>query len=142
VCLPELGDTLGKLKPDIDNENNWRKKIEGAVLSLSTDDHKSPLVSSAFVCHLASVVERCRSLPSVTMRSKFPRLVGVPIIRKFFDSILIRCQEAEGLTALTDYDALVKVAVSINAAHYFQSVLKNGLRMSFSLRWGWMMMTK
>ncbi|WJX69984.1 hypothetical protein P8452_54143 [Trifolium repens] len=132
----ELGDTLGKLKPDIENENNWRKKIEGAVLSSSTDDHKSPLVSSAFVRHLASVVERCRSLPSVTLRSKFLRLVGVPIIRKFFDSILIRCQEAEGLTALTDNDALIKVAISINAAHYFESVLKEWSEDVFFLEMG------
>lgn len=120
----ELGDALDKLRPDIEDENNWRKKVEGVVLSSCSDDHKSPLVSSAFVHHLASVVERCRSLPSVTLRSKFLRLVGVPIIRNFFDSILIRCQEAEGLTALTDDDALIKVAISINAAHYFESVLK------------------
>ncbi|XP_004515612.1 RINT1-like protein MAG2 isoform X1 [Cicer arietinum] len=120
----ELGDALDKLKPDIENENNWKKKIEGVALSSCTDDHKSPLVSSAFVRHLASVVERCRSLPNVTLRSKFLRLVGLPIIRKFIDSILIRCQEAEGLTALTDDDALVKVAISVNAAHYFESVLK------------------
>ncbi|KAJ1383350.1 RINT-1/Tip20 [Sesbania bispinosa] len=120
----ELGDALDKLKPDIEDESNWRKKVEGVVLSSCTDDHKSPLVSSAFLRHLASVIDRCRSLPSVTLRSRFLRLTGVPIIRKFFDSILIRCQEAEGLTALTDDDAVTKVAISINAAYYFESVLK------------------
>ncbi|XP_057437009.1 RINT1-like protein MAG2 isoform X2 [Lotus japonicus] len=120
----ELADALDKLKPDIENENTWRRKVEVVVLSSCTDDHKSPLISSAFLHQLASVVDRCRSLPSITLRSKFLRLVGVPIIRKFFDSILIRCQEAEGLTALTDDDAVTKVAISINAAHYFESVLK------------------
>ncbi|CAK8541529.1 unnamed protein product [Lathyrus sativus] len=132
----ELGDALDKLKPDTENESNWKKKIEGVVLSTCTNDHKSPLVSSAFVRRLASVVERCRSLPSVTLRSKFLRLVGVPIIRKFFDSILVRCQEAEGLTALTDNDALVKVAVSINAAHYFEYVLKEWSEDVFFLEMG------
>ncbi|KAK6920858.1 hypothetical protein RJ641_014536, partial [Dillenia turbinata] len=57
------------------------------------------------------------------MRSKFLRLTSGPIIQEFLDCILIKCQKAEGLTALTDDDAL-KVARSINATRYFESVLK------------------
>lgn len=132
----ELGDALDKLKPDIQDEKNWRKKVEGAVLTSYTDDHKSPLVSNAFLRHLASVIERCRSLPSVSLRSKFLRLVAVPIVRKFFDSILFRCQEAEGLTALTDDDAVIKVTISVNAAHYFESVLKEWSEDVFFLEMG------
>ncbi|KHN07209.1 RINT1-like protein [Glycine soja] len=132
----ELGDVLDKLKPDIQDENNWRKKVEGVVLSSYTDDHKSPLVSNAFLRHLASVIDRCRSLPSVILRSKFLRFAGVPIIRNFFDSILIRCQEAEGLTALTDDDAVIKVTISVNAAHYFESVLKEWSEDVFFLEMG------
>lgn len=132
----ELGDALDKLKPDIQDEKNWRKKVEGAVLASYTDDHKSPLVSNAFLRHLASVIERCRSLPSVSLRSKFLRLVAVPIVRNFFDSILFRCQEAEGLTALTDDDAVIKVTISVNAAHYFESVLKEWSEDVFFLEMG------
>lgn len=132
----ELGDALDKLKPDIQDEKNWRKKVEGAVLASYTDDHKSPLVSNAFLRHLASVIERCRSLPSVSLRSKFLRLVAVPIVRKFFDSILFRCQEAEGLTALTDDDAVIKVTISVNAAHYLESVLKEWSEDVFFLEMG------
>lgn len=132
----ELGDALDKLKPDIQDEKNWRKKVEGAVLTSYTDDHKSPLVSNAFLRHLASVIERCRSLPSVSLRSKFLRLVAVPIVRKFFDSILFRCQEAEGLTALTDDDAVIKVTISVNAAHYLESVLKEWSEDVFFLEMG------
>lgn len=132
----ELGDALDKLKPDIQDEKNWRKKVEGAVLTSYTDDHKSPLVSNAFLRYLASVIERCRSLPSVSLRSKFLRLVAVPIVRKFFDSILFRCQEAEGLTALTDDDAVIKVTISVNAAHYFESVLKEWSEDVFFLEMG------
>ncbi|OIW01256.1 hypothetical protein TanjilG_10417 [Lupinus angustifolius] len=132
----ELGDSLDKLKQDIEDESNWRKKVEVVVLSSCTDDHKSPLVSGAFLRHLASVVERCRALPSVTLRSRFLRLAGVPIIRKFYDSILIRCQEAEGLTALTDDAAVIKVAISINAAHYFESVLNEWSEDIFFLEMG------
>ncbi|KAK7251980.1 hypothetical protein RIF29_35625 [Crotalaria pallida] len=130
----ELGDSLDKLKPDIEDESNWRKKVE--VHSSCTDDHKSPLVSSAFLRHLASVIDRCRSLPTVTLRSRFLGLAGVPIIRKFYDSILFRCQEAEGLTALTDDDAVIKVAISINAAHYFESVLNEWSEDVFFLEMG------
>ncbi|KAL6986249.1 hypothetical protein U1Q18_019617 [Sarracenia purpurea var. burkii] len=43
---------------------------------------------------------------------------------KFLECLILRRQEAEGLTALTDDDALIKVAKSINAGHYFESVLK------------------
>ena len=106
------------------------------VLSSYSDDHKSPLISNAFLRHLASVIDRCRSLPSVSLRSKFLRLAGIPIIRNFFDSILIRCQEAEGLTALTDDDAVIKVTISVNAAHYFESVLKEWSEDVFFLEMG------
>ncbi|KAI4343855.1 hypothetical protein L6164_011156 [Bauhinia variegata] len=132
----ELNDTLDKLKPDTDDERNWRKRVEVVALSSSPDDHKPPLVSSTFLRHLASVIDRCRSLPSVSLRSRFLRLVGVPIIRKFFDCMLVRCQEAEGLTALTDDDALTKVVISINAAHYFESVLKEWSEDVFFLEMG------
>ncbi|KAL9276830.1 hypothetical protein ACSQ67_025620 [Phaseolus vulgaris] len=132
----ELEDALDKLKPDIQNENYWIKKVEGAVISSCTDDYKSPLVSNSFLRHLASVIDRCRSLPRVSLRSKFLRLAGLPIIRNFFDSILIRCQEAEGLTALTDDDAVLKVTISVNAAHYFESVLKEWSEDVFFLEMG------
>ncbi|KAF7838442.1 RINT1-like protein MAG2 [Senna tora] len=132
----ELNDALDKLKSDTDDEKNWRKKVEGVVLSSCTDDHKSPLVSNTYLRHLASVIDRSRSLPSVILRSRFLRLAAVPIIRKFFDCILIRCQEAEGLTALADDDALIKVAISINAAQFFESVLKEWCEDVFFLEMG------
>ncbi|XP_028763431.1 RINT1-like protein MAG2 [Neltuma alba] len=132
----ELNDALDKLKSVTDEEKNWRKQIEGVVLSSCTDGYKSPLVSNAFLRHLASLIDRCRSLPSVTLRSRFLKLAAVPIVRNFFDCILIRCQEAEGLTALTDDDALIKVAISINAAHYFESVLREWSEDVFFLEMG------
>lgn len=120
----ELSDILEKLKPDTSDERNWTMKVQGAVLLSATEDYKAPAICSAYLCCLSSVVDRCRSLPSISMRSRFLRLAAVPIIQKYLDCLLIRCQEAEGLTALTDDDALVKVANSINAARYFESVLK------------------
>ncbi|XP_050122254.1 RINT1-like protein MAG2 [Malus sylvestris] len=120
----ELNDILEKLKPDTGDERNWTMKVQGAALLSDTEDHKAPAICSAYLRCLSSVVDHCRSLPSISMRSRFLRLAGVPIIQIFLECLLIRCQEAEGLTALTDDDGLVKVANSINAARYFESVLK------------------
>lgn len=132
----ELNDVLDKLKSVSGEEKNWRKQIEGVVLSSGNDGYKSPLVSNAFLRHLASLIDRCRLLPSVTLRSRFLKLTGIPIVRNFFEFILNRCQEAEGLTALTDDDALIKVAISINAAHYFESVLREWSEDVFFLEMG------
>ncbi|XP_009369320.2 RINT1-like protein MAG2 [Pyrus x bretschneideri] len=120
----ELNDILEKLKSDAGDERNWTMKVQGAAVLSDTEDLKAPAICSAYLRCLSSVVDRCRSLPSISMRSRFLRLAGVPIIQNFLESLLIRCQEAEGLTALTDDDGLVKVANSINAARYIESVLK------------------
>ncbi|THF93885.1 hypothetical protein TEA_029810 [Camellia sinensis var. sinensis] len=97
----EIADMFDQLKPEMENERNWSTKIQGGVVS-GPEDYKSPAISSAFLRRLSSVVDRSRSVPT----------------------IYLRCQEAEGLTALTDDDALIKVTKSINAGHYFESVLK------------------
>lgn len=65
------------------------------------------------------------------MRSRFLRLAGTPVLERFLDCVLLRCQEADGLTALTDDDAPIKVANSINAAHYVEVVLKEWCEESF-----------
>jgi hypothetical protein len=133
----ELSDAIDKLKLEMDDEKNWRMKVQGGTLiSFGPEDFKSPAISSAFLRHLSSVVDRCRSLPSISLRSRFLRLAGAPMIRNFLDCILLRCQEAEGLTALTDDVAMIKVANSINAAHYFESVLKEWCEDIFFLELG------
>lgn len=120
----ELADSLEKLKHDVDDERNWKMKVQKGALLFGSEDYRSPTVSSAFLQRLSSVVDRCRSLPTVSLRSRFLRLAGAPVIQKFLDCVLLRCQEAEGMTALTDEDGLLKVANCINAAHYFESVLR------------------
>ncbi|XP_057952274.1 RINT1-like protein MAG2 isoform X2 [Malania oleifera] len=132
----ELGDALNKIKAEMDDERKWTIKIQGGVLLSGPEDYKSPAISSVFLQCLSSIVNRCRPLPSISLRSRFVRLAGVPIIQKFCDCLLLRCQEAEGLTALVDNDALVKVSNSINAAHYFVSVLKEWCDDVFFLEMG------
>ncbi|KAG9150825.1 hypothetical protein Leryth_002978 [Lithospermum erythrorhizon] len=121
----ELSDTLDKLNPELEDAKNWSVKVEGTILSAGQEDHKSPIISNLFIQQLSSLIDRCRSLPSISLRSRFMRLTAAPIIQKFLDALLFRCQEAEGLTALTDDDALIKVSKSINAARFFESVLKD-----------------
>ncbi|KAL6583961.1 hypothetical protein OROMI_003250 [Orobanche minor] len=117
----ELNEALCKLSPQIEDERNWMN--EGQKIGIQ-EENKSPLVSTAIFKRLSSVIDRCRPVPSTLLRSRFVKLTGGPIICKFLDCMRQRCQEAEGLTALTDDNALVKVAKSVNAARYFESVLK------------------
>lgn len=120
----ELNDSLDKLKSETEDERNWTKKIQGAVLMSGSEDYQSPAISDCYLRCLSSVVDRSRFLPVISLRSNFLRLVGAPIVQKFLDCLLLRCQEAEGLTALTDDTALVKVANCVNASRYFESVVK------------------
>ncbi|GER49985.1 RINT-1 / TIP-1 family [Striga asiatica] len=117
----ELHDALYKLNSQIENERNW--VVEGQEVGLD-ERNKSPFVSTAVFRCLSSMIDRCRSLPSSCLRSRFVKLTGGPIICKFLDCLKQRCQEAEGLTALTDDNALIKVAKSVNAARHFESLLK------------------
>ncbi|CAA3019669.1 RINT1 MAG2 [Olea europaea subsp. europaea] len=119
----ELTDVLDKLTNEMANDINWSNEGQVASILSVQEDHKSPLISGAFLQYLSLVVDRCRSLPSISLSSRFIRLTGAPIICKFLDCLLLRCQEAEGLTALADDTALTKVAKSVNAARYFESVL-------------------
>ncbi|KAJ4980288.1 hypothetical protein NE237_031125 [Protea cynaroides] len=119
----ELNDTLDKLKPELENERKWTTKVRGAVLS-GSEAYKSPAVASNFIHCLSAIIERCRPLPSIQLRARFVRLAVAPIIHEFLDCLLRRCQEADGLTALADDDALIKVTNSINASRCCESVLK------------------
>ncbi|XP_047325581.1 RINT1-like protein MAG2 [Impatiens glandulifera] len=115
----ELSDALDKLRLAIDDERNWSSKSQTGPQS-----YKSPAISGAFLKQLSYVVERCRSLPTIDLRSRFLLLTCVPIIKFVLERLILRCQDAEGLTALTEDDALIKVINSINCSRHFESVLK------------------
>ncbi|KAI3673431.1 hypothetical protein L6452_39550 [Arctium lappa] len=132
----ELSDAIDKLSPEIADEKKWLMEVQESALVLGSEDYRSPAISSAFIRRLSSMIERCRSLPGVPLRARFIKLAGAPIIHRFLDSLLLRCQEAEGLTALTDDDALIKVTKSINASRYLESVLKEWCEEVFFLEMG------
>ncbi|XP_010550607.1 PREDICTED: RINT1-like protein MAG2 [Tarenaya hassleriana] len=131
----ELDDALNKLNPEIEKERNWIVKVQEELVS-SSNVYRPPIVSSIVLQHLSSIIERCKSLPVTHSRARFLRLTGSPIIQKFLDCIVLRCQEAEGLTALTEDNDLIKVSNSINAGHYIESVLKEWCEDVFFLEMG------
>lgn len=133
----ELGNILDKLKPEMEDERNWTTtKTQGSVLFPGAEDYKSPPISSLFLRHVSSIINRCRSLPTVFLRSRFIRLAGSPIIQTILKCLLTKCLEAEGLTALTDDDALTRVMTSVNSAHHIESVLKEWCEDVFFLELG------
>eukprot|EP00268_Persea_americana_P065438 TRINITY_DN8737_c0_g2_i1.p1 TRINITY_DN8737_c0_g2~~TRINITY_DN8737_c0_g2_i1.p1 ORF type:complete len:668 (+),score=139.22 TRINITY_DN8737_c0_g2_i1:1406-3409(+) len=132
----ELRDAVNKLKPLLEDDKSWRNRIQGGILLSGIEDYKSPAISGSFLQCLSLVIERCRPLPSISLRARFIRLAAAPIVREFIDCLLRRCQEAEGLTALADDEALVKVINSINAARYSESVLKEWCEDVFFIEMG------
>ncbi|KAL9228775.1 hypothetical protein vseg_004319 [Gypsophila vaccaria] len=119
----ELGSLLDKLKPEMEDDRNWKIKTQGTLIP-GSDDYKSPVISFILLEQVELVIERCKSLPTVVLRSRFVRLVGAPIIQEHVNCLLTKCLEAEGLTALADDDALARVATSINSARHVGSVLR------------------
>ncbi|RID58427.1 hypothetical protein BRARA_F01731 [Brassica rapa] len=131
----ELDERLVKLKAEMDNDRNWTVKVQDELISTS-NVYRPPIVSSILLQHLSSIIERSKSVPAIYLRARFLRLAASPTIQKFLDCLLLRCQEAEGLTALTENNDLIKVANSINAGHYIESVLEEWCEDVFFLEMG------
>ena len=131
----ELEEKLVKLKAEMDNDRNWTVKVQDELISTS-NVYRPPIVSSILLQHLSSIIERSKSVPAIYLRARFLRLAASPTIQKFLDCLLLRCQEAEGLTALTENNDLIKVANSINAGHYIESVLEEWCEDVFFLEMG------
>ncbi|KVH99536.1 RINT-1/TIP-1-like protein [Cynara cardunculus var. scolymus] len=105
----ELSDSIDKLRPEIEDEKKRLMEVQESALVLGSEDYRSPAISSAFLRRVSFMIECCWSLPGVPLRAKFIRMAVASIMHRFLDFLLFRCQEAEGLTALTDDDALIKV---------------------------------
>ncbi|KAL4581465.1 hypothetical protein LXL04_017680 [Taraxacum kok-saghyz] len=105
----ESTDDIEKLTPVLEDDKIWSTDVRESVNILGSETHKSLAISSAFLRCLLSIIERCRSMPGVESRARFVTSTCVPVIHKFLDFLLMKCQEAEGLTALTNDDALIKL---------------------------------
>ncbi|KAG1342461.1 RINT1-like protein MAG2 [Cocos nucifera] len=129
----ELREMLDKLKSVMLDEKSWKTRIQGTVLMSGLEDYRSPTVSGAVLQAVSLLIDRSRPLPSVALRARFVRLAGAPLVQELLDCLLRRCQEAEGLTALADDDAILKVCQSINAARYAECILTEWCEDAFFL---------
>lgn len=118
----ERQESLNKLRSAMDLEKKWSTGIRGTMLEYS-DDYKAPVITSAVHHTLSLLIDRARPIPSITLRAEFISMSAAHIISEFLGYMLRRCQEAEGMTALADDNAVLKVSQSINAARYFESTL-------------------
>ncbi|KAL8126587.1 RINT1-like protein MAG2 isoform X2 [Apium graveolens] len=132
----ELNEVITKLKLEVEDERSWSTDVQGAAVLFGAEEYKSPAISGAIINRLSSLIDRCRSIPRISLRLRFVRVAGAPVIHKFLDSVCLRCQEAEGLTALTDDAALIKVTRSVNAVRYVETVLKEWCEDVFFLEMG------
>ncbi|XP_074379759.1 RINT1-like protein MAG2 isoform X2 [Apium graveolens] len=132
----ELNEVITKLKLEVEDERSWSTDVQGAAVLFGAEEYKSPAISGAIINRLSSLIDRCRSIPRISLRLRFVRVAGAPVIHKFLDSVCLRCQEAEGLTALTDNAALIKVTRSVNAVRYVETVLKEWCEDVFFLEMG------
>lgn len=119
----ERHETLGNLKSAMENEKNWSKRIEGTMIEYGSEDYKSPAITCAVQQGLSLLIDRARPIPNISLRAEFIRISASPVISEFLGCMFRRCQEAEGLTALADDNAVFKVSQSINAARYLESTL-------------------
>uniref|UniRef100_A0A0D9VL12 RINT1-like protein MAG2 n=1 Tax=Leersia perrieri TaxID=77586 RepID=A0A0D9VL12_9ORYZ len=119
----ERQDAYDKMRLSMENEKNWSTRIQGTVLEYGSDDYKSPAITGVIQKGLSLLIDRAWPIPNIALRAEFIKISTSPIILEFLGWMLQRCQEAEGLTALADDNALLKVSQSINAARYLESTL-------------------
>ncbi|PIN14416.1 hypothetical protein CDL12_12951 [Handroanthus impetiginosus] len=79
----ELSDSLNKLNSQLEDGRNWINKDQKVSLLSGQEEDKSPLISSVVLRCLSTIIDRCRSLPSISLRSRFVKLTAAPIIHKF-----------------------------------------------------------
>ncbi|XP_058107541.1 RINT1-like protein MAG2L isoform X2 [Magnolia sinica] len=131
----ELKDAEEKLKTELADDKAWtviiKKEAEfvhdtetESFLLSTREDYKAPLIVESVVRIAWTMIERCRMLPSILMRVCFIRSSVSRFLWWFFRLLLHSCQELESSTAYVDDDALLRIASSINAARYCESVLR------------------
>ena len=116
-------EIFDNLKASVQNEINWIKRTERAILEYGSDDYKPPAIVGALQQGLSLLIDRSRLIPSIPLREEFIRSYASPIISELLGFMFQRCQEAEGPTVLADDDALIKVSQTVNAARDAESTL-------------------
>ncbi|KAG0469756.1 hypothetical protein HPP92_016456 [Vanilla planifolia] len=79
----ELGEMLDKLQSEMVIEKNWKTRLQGIILVSGSHDYKSPAISGMVLQSISLLIERAKSIPSISLRSKFLNSIGSPIIQEF-----------------------------------------------------------
>ncbi|KAJ7567739.1 hypothetical protein O6H91_01G004700 [Diphasiastrum complanatum] len=141
----ELKDALEKIRFELEQERAWfpgnpdhfssaldasatgekrNYEIHGKHMFPTTGSFRAPAGANSVMSILWAVIDRCRTLPDANQRLTFVKVAGMPIVQAYFEDLVERCRESEALTALTEEDAMAKVAICINAAGYCELTLQ------------------
>lgn len=133
----ELADALVKLRRVQERDDTWEVQTHGQlsrVLGVTgpqsgafspAEEFGAPSGAGVLTSTMSAVIDRCRTLQQADQRLAFVRTAAAPVAHEYLDYLKRRCLEAEGLTALAEEEAMVKVAVCVNAAWYCQCALQD-----------------
>ncbi|XP_031473301.1 RINT1-like protein MAG2 [Nymphaea colorata] len=131
----ELNDAEEKLNTGMKEESAWLinvkhgddldiKKVFESPDCWTREENKTPKIASAVMGIMWSIIQRCQSLPIMTMQVQFIRSTASQILLQFVDVLWQQCEELEISDAMVDCSGLIKVVQSINAARYCETVLE------------------
>nr|CAD1833170.1 unnamed protein product [Ananas comosus var. bracteatus] len=131
----ELKIANHNLEPELEDERSWLCRIgkqsefdykeEVDIFLLSTRvDYKAPPIAGSVIKVALAMIERGQTLPSKRMKSQFVRSSATIFLNNFFVILLQRCRDLELMTAAIQDEALLRVACTVNAARYCESVIR------------------
>ncbi|XP_039069359.1 RINT1-like protein MAG2L [Hibiscus syriacus] len=126
----ELKDGWKKLKSELKDAKAWQiDDKHGVVFDVSTllssgEAHKAPHVAESALKIAQEMIDRCHTLPVISVRSKFVRSTVASFLWYFSNVLLLHCKNAELSPENLDAGALVRACESINAARYVESKLQ------------------
>ncbi|XP_020108567.1 RINT1-like protein MAG2L isoform X1 [Ananas comosus] len=131
----ELKIANDNLEPELEDERSWLCRIgkqsefgykeEVDIFLLSTrEDYKAPPIADSVIKVALAMIERGQTLPSKRMRSQFARSSATIFLNNFFVILLQRCRDLELMTAAIQDEALLRVACTVNASRYCESVIR------------------
>ncbi|WOK95928.1 hypothetical protein Cni_G04635 [Canna indica] len=130
----ELEDANDKLKPELEDEKSWLIHTHEQLLSFkeetelfllsNREDFRAPPIADSAVKFAWHMIEKAMLLPTKSMKCVFIRSSVVEFLNNFF-LVLVQCCDGAALANANIEDgALLQLVGSINAARYFESVLR------------------
>lgn len=119
----ELKDAWKKLKAELKDEKAWFVNNKGRV-EFPIEDYKAPSIAESSIKIAWEMIERCQSLETILLRTRFIRSTASRFFWHFFNILVLGYKKPEFSTVHLDHNALMRVCGSINAAKYIKSKLQ------------------